>query len=112
MDKLEKLANEIYNEMLSDGEPVSKEEAMEMAQMELGSKANRRYEQSTNTKRKKSTKERKVDEPKKYLLGELKNMLEFLKCDITEVKTETEIKFMYLGDNYTFKLTRHRPPKK
>lgn len=105
--KLEKLAEKIYKECAEDGEPVSMEEAREMAEMEIKAKGVKHYEQTSPTKKRKP-KERKVDEPKKYLLGELKNMLEFLKCDITEVKTETEIKFMYLGDNYTFKLTRHR----
>jgi hypothetical protein len=32
-------------------------------------------------------------------------------AEVTEVKTETEIKFNYGGDSYTFKLTKHRPPK-
>ena len=61
-------------------------------------------------KKKKSTKERKVDEAKKEILGRLHKSLEtFVK--ITNVKTETEISFVYNDENYTLKLTKHRPKK-
>jgi len=71
----------------------------------------RRYEKS-ETKRKATTKERKVDEVKGYLLGCTKTLLEGLGATETAVKTETEISFQYQGASYTFKLTKHRPPKK
>lgn len=70
----------------------------------------RRYEQSEKP-RKKAVKERKVDETKKHLIGCVKTLLEGMHAEVTEVKTETEIKFNYGGDCYTFKLTKHRPPK-
>ena len=61
-------------------------------------------------KKKKSTKERKVDEAKKEILGRLHKSLDtFVK--ITNVKTETEISFVYNDENYTLKLTKHRPKK-
>lgn len=108
--KLEILTEKIYKECAEDGEPVSMEEAREMAEMEIKAKSARHYEQTSPTKKRKP-KERKVDEPKKHLLGCVKNLLIGMHCEITSVKTETEIKFNYQGDSYTFKLTRHRPKK-
>ena len=53
MDKLEKLISEIMAEAEADGEPVSREEAKEMAEMELSAKNNRSYEQSETKVQKK-----------------------------------------------------------
>lgn len=74
-------------------------------------KPQRRYEKSEKT-RKATTKERKVDEEKGYLLGCVKDVLEKLGASAIAVKTETEISFQYGENAYTFKLTKHRPPKK
>lgn len=60
--------------------------------------------------RKKSTKERKIDETKQYLLGIMTKALEPL-VKITNIKTETEISFVYNDENYTLKLTKHRKEK-
>ena len=112
MDKLEKLIATIMKECEADGEPVTYEEAKEMAEMEV--KANKdckTYAQSTE-KRKPAQKERKVDEEKGHLLGKVKTLLEELKAEILAMKTETEIEFLYGGNHYTMKLTKHRPPKK
>lgn len=78
-------------------------------QMTQKAKEVRRYEQADKPKEKK-TKERKVDETKGYLLGILHKALEpFVK--ITNIKTETEISFVYNDESYTLKLTKHRPKK-
>lgn len=112
MTKFEKLVKEIMEETAADGEPVTKEEAEEMARMELGAKEERRYEKSDKP-RKPSTKERKVDEEKKFLLEcILAGLRTTAETDDFEIKTETEIKFTAYGNNYTVKLTKHRPPKK
>lgn len=74
-------------------------------------KPQRRYEKSDRT-RKATTKERKVDEEKGYLLGCVKDVLEKLGASAITVKTETEVSFQYGENAYTFKLTKHRPPKK
>lgn len=70
------------------------------------SKELRRYEKSDKP-RKKSTRERKVDEEKKFLLDVVQKSLAPL-VKITELKTETELKFVYNDENYTLKLTKHR----
>ena len=69
----------------------------------------KRYEKGDKP-RAKAKKERKVDENKKLILDKLHKALEtFVK--ITNVKTETEISFMYNDEEYTLKLTKHRPKK-
>lgn len=107
---LEQLADEIYKEALADDEPVTKEEALEMARMELGAKDIKNYVQST-VEKKKVKKERKVDEEKGYLLGEVRKLLENLGATNTQQKTETEVKFTFNSNSYTIKLTKHRLPK-
>lgn len=69
----------------------------------------KRYETSEKTKSK-SKKERKIDETKKEILCIVHKALESI-VKITEVKTETEIKFVYNDENYTLKLTKHRKGK-
>lgn len=69
----------------------------------------KRYEKRDKP-RAKAKKERKVDENKKLILDKLHKALEtFVK--ITNVKTETEISFVYNDEEYTLKLTKHRPKK-
>ena len=108
---LQQLADEIYKEALSDGEPVTKEEALKMAQMEWGAKDIKNYVQSDVTKKPKKPKERKVDEEKGYLLGEVRKLLDSLGATDSQQKTETEINFNFNNTSYTIKLTKHRPKK-
>ena len=113
MDKMEKLIATIMKEAEAEGEPVTREEAEEMAKMEIKANADiKRYEQSEKPK-KKVEKVRKVDEEKKLLLAVIEDALtEDNHCQILYIKTETEITFAYNGNDYTVKLIKHRPPKK
>lgn len=107
---LEKLAVEIFNEYKKDGEPVTMEEAREIAQMEIKSKENgRHYEQKEKKRKSTKPKVRKVDEEKKAILLECKEALlkKYNLEDVTE-KTETELNFSLNGNNYCLKLTKHR----
>lgn len=106
----EKLAEIIMKECEKEGEPVTLEEALEMAEMEIKAGNVKRYEQSEKP-RKKAQKERKVDEVKGHLLGCVRVLLEGLGAEELTVKTETEVGFTYKGERYTFKLTKHRPKK-
>ena len=108
---LEKLTAKIMKECEADGEPVTREEAEEMAKMELKASGNRHYEQSEKP-RKAIKKERKVDETKKRLLADCRVLLEGLGAQTLSVKTETEISFLFGGDEYSLKLVKHRPKKK
>ena len=107
---LEKLTEKIMKECEADGEPVTRKEAEEMAKMELKASGNRHYEQSDKP-RKAVKKERKVDETKKRLLTDCKVLLEGLGAQTLSVKTETEIVFLFNGDEYSLKLVKHRPKK-
>ena len=110
--KLEKLIATIMKECEQDNEPVTYEEAKEMAESELRAKRDcRRYERSDKP-RKKAEKVRKVDEEKGRLLTEVKTRLKGLGADIIATKTETEVEFVFNDNHYTIKLTKHRPPKK
>lgn len=110
MKDFEKLVAEIMADALADGEPVTKEEAEEMARMELGAKADRRYEKAEH-KAPRKPKERKVDLEKLELLQVCENALRECVDGEPERKTETELHFVYKGSDYSLKLIRHRPPK-
>ena len=102
---LEKLAEQIFKECEQDGEPITREESLEMARMELGAKEVKNYAQAEKP-RKKSTKERKVDTEK---LAILTMLAETLAENGYNVQIEKEIAIHF--GNYSLKLTRHRPPK-
>ena len=109
MDK-EKLIVAIMKECEQDGEPVTKEEAEEMAEMEIKAGNIKRYEKSDKP-RKAVKKERKVDTTKKRLLMDCKVLFEGLGAEILGIKTETEITFSFKGEEYSLKLIKHRPKK-
>ena len=102
----EKLILQIMKECEADGEPITREEAEEMAEMEIKAKGLKYYEQSEKP-RKKPTRERKVDTDKLEILKRVKCLLEDYGY---EVELEKEVA-LHFGE-YTLKLTRHRPQKK
>lgn len=106
----EKIIESILKECEKAGEPVTRAEAEEMAEMEIKANADRRYEKSDKP-RKSVKKERKVDETKKRLLSDCKVLLEGLGANITNTKTETEISFIFEDEEYSLKLVKHRPKK-
>lgn len=81
----------------------------EMAEMERKAKQIKRYEKA-DAPRKKSTKERKVDNDKKYLLELLISAINEQNC-IDSVKNEAEFSFTFNENSYTVKLVKHRAPK-
>ena len=95
----------------SKAELEKKRDELDKAKEDADRKNKRRYEKSDNP-RKSTTKERKVDETKGKLLTEVKTLMEEMGASALEMKTETELHFTFEGANYTFKLTKHRPPKK
>lgn len=78
----------------------------EMAEMERKAKQIKRYEKA-DAPRKKSTKERKVDNDKKYLLELLISAINEQNC-IDSVKNEAEFSFTFNENSYTVKLVKHR----
>lgn len=106
----EKLIAKIMKECERDGEPVTRKEAEEMAEMEIKANQTRHYEKS-DAPRKTPTKERKVDPTKKRFLNDCKTLLEGLGAKILNVKTETEIVFSFDNEEYSLKLIKHRSKK-
>ena len=106
----EQLIKRIMRECEKDGEPVTEEQATEMAEMEIKANGMRHYEKSDKP-RKTTTKERKVDDIKRRILDECAGLLETLGAIGLSTKTETEIAFTFDGAEYSLKLIRHRPPK-
>lgn len=103
---------------------ISKEEAIqlwkddhsdeilpEVAEMEKKAKQIKRYEKS-DSKRKTSTKERKIDTEKKSFLEGFRVFVEGKGGKLTAKKNEAEFSFTYGGNAYTVKLIKHRPTKK
>lgn len=89
-----------------DQEDYIGEEAEEMTRK---AKEIKRYEKGDKPKSK-SKKERKIDENKKEILDIVHKALMSI-VEITEIKTETEIKFVHNDESYTLKLTKHRKEK-
>lgn len=106
----EKLIEQIMRECEKDGEPVTRAEAEEMAEMEIKAGGLKRYEKSDKP-RKSSSRERKVDPTKKRILADCRVLLQGLGADVIGVKTETEITFIFEGEEYSLKLVKHRPKK-
>ena len=101
---MEKLIQEIMKDL-----ECSREDAEEVAKMEMKAKDLKRYEQAEKP-RKKAERERKVDEDKKKLLELCKNAIDDYVFSLV-TKTETEISFEYNDEKYTLKLTKHRQKK-
>lgn len=110
----EKIIQRIIRECEKDGEPVTRAEAEEMAEYEIKAKVNgtEKVVGSADKPRKTAQKERKVDAEKAGILTACKELVEDLGGNITNVKTETEISFLFNGTEYSLKLIKHRPPKK
>ena len=83
----------------------------EVAEMERKAKQIKRYEKS-NTPRKKTEREYKINPDKMFLLNLLYNGIDADAVELGAKKNDTEFYFNYNGFSYTVKLIRHRPPKK
>ena len=112
---------EIQHNMKALG--ISEEEAIDMwlddndytenevvEELTKKAKSVKRYEQAEKP-RKKTVKERKVDEEKKHLINILVTSVNGEVSNIS-VKNEAEISFICNENSYTVKLVKHRPPKK
>ena len=106
MDK-EKLILEIMADAEKDGEPVTREEAEEMAEMEIKANASRRYEKAEKP-RKTATREIKKDPEKVEII---KKICDFLLTsgeeNATVVNEQREIQFR----EFSITLTKHRKGK-
>ena len=109
MTKKEKLVAQIMRECEKEGEPVTKEEAEEMAEMEINAKGH--YEQNVSKEHKVTKRERKVDEEKLRFLKAFRVYLEGVGAIVGTLKNETEMDFTFGKNSYTLKLVKHRQKK-
>lgn len=111
MTDKEKLIAEIMADAEKDGEPVTREEAEEMAEMELGAKEIKRHETADKPKEKKK-REVKLDERKVDLIGQIEKWLvESGFENVAIVNPQREVGFLVNGESYSLTLIKHRPPK-
>lgn len=107
MEKLNISYQEAEQLWEDDQEDYIGEEGEKMTE---NAKSLKRYEKSDKV-RKKSTRERKVDHTKRYLLELAETGLDGF-VENVEYQNEVSISFTYEGEKFSLKLTRHRPPKK
>jgi hypothetical protein len=112
VEKLDLSIAEACELILEESGKIEESEETTKAIKQAEKNAPRRYEHSEQKERKAVKKERKVDETKGHLLTCVATLLDGMGAENLALKTETEVKFVYKGDSYTFKLTKHRPPKK
>lgn len=102
----EKLIEQIMRECEADGEPITREEAEEMAEMEIKAKGIKNYTQAEVEKKAKKPRERKVNTEKKAILNAIAETLKSLGYETT---MENEVA-LHFGE-YSLKLIKHRPKK-
>lgn len=88
-----------------DDEPVSREEAEEIAEMELKAKKIIRYEQGEDTPKKRKPRTVKKDKEKIEIISKIYNLLLIQGYDnVTIVNEQREISF----NDFSITLTKHR----
>ena len=105
MDKIEKLAKQIFAEMQKEGEELTFEDAIEMAKMELGAKEIKNYVSSVDKTQKKPSKPRttKVSDEKKELFSEIFKNLYDVYRENTTILNENKLIQVKIGEK-TFKI--------
>lgn len=110
MDKKEKLILSIMKSAEADGEPISREEAEEMAEMEIKAKGITEYAQAEKKPRKK--REVKKDAIKIALIERLSDFIQREVASYVEITNgQRTIEFVLNGENYSITLTKHRKKK-
>lgn len=98
---VEKLAQEIFDECEKEGEPVTKEEALTMAEQEIGAKGIKVGAKADNPKKKKKPKTVNVSREKREIFAEI---VEFLQI-VYDIEIEKENKLIkIIKDDKIFKL--------
>lgn len=112
MDKFEKLVKSIMKDAEADGEPLTREEAEEVAEMEMRAKGIHRHEgNEPKPEKEKKARERRVDAEKGKILQTLSETLRSIGAEVTATQTETKVDFDLNGVPYTLQLIKHRPKK-
>ena len=111
MDK-EKIITRIMKECEADGEPVTREEAEEMAEMEIKANGIKNYTQSDVEKKPRKKREVKKDPTKISFIHYLEEWLLTSSVEnVTIVNEQKEIAFRINGEDYSLSLIKHRKKK-
>lgn len=107
---VEQLAEKIFLECEKDGEPVTKDEAIEMAEMELKSKQSRMYVKDTekDQKKEKKVKTVKVTDEKKELFNLIFEGLDNFYGNCTNSGQYSSIELEINNKKFTIKVIEHR----
>lgn len=115
---IEKLAQQIFDECAKDDEPVTMEEALEMAKMELGAKGMNRGAKAEDTPKKSENSEKKpkivkVSDEKVVLFNEIWTDLYDVFRENAQIVKENKLISVKIGEK-TFKIDiiEQRQPKK
>jgi hypothetical protein len=106
--QFEKLVNQIMEDAEKDGEPVTREEALEMARMEVNANKDRRYEKADGAIKEKKKRTVKKDPEKIKIISDLAEWLTSKGYDANITNDTREVTF----GNFSLTLIKHRPPKK
>ena len=110
MDKKEKLILSIMKSAKADGEPISREEAEEMVEMEIKAKGITEYAQASEKKPRKK-REVKKDATKITLIKRLADFMQEIATNVEVTNDQRTIEFVVMGENYSITLTKHRKKK-
>ena len=117
MTNVEKLTNQIMKECEADGEPVTYEEAREMAEMEVKAKSQRSYTTTEKSMKKKSKpRVTKVSDEKKAIFDNILQNLdrcEGVSRENIQILKENKLISVQIGDTIIkIDLIEQRKPKK
>ena len=109
---LEKLAKQIFDECTKEGEPITMEEAQEMAQMEINAKDIKIGARATESKAKKEKKQRiaQVSDEKQKIFKDIVNFLQ-KNYDISVEKDNKLLKITENGKVFKLDLIETRQKK-
>ena len=108
MDKREKLIQTLIAEAEKDGEPITREEAEEMADYEIKANGIKDYAQAEEKKPRKK-REVKLDPTKVTFIHYLEEWLLTTSVEnVTITNEQREVSFKIKDDNYSLTLTKHR----
>ena len=108
---LEKLAKQIFDECSKEGEPVTMEEAQEMAQMEINAKGIKVGARATEPKVEKE-RVRKENPTKEMVIREIVALLPKFAEDIEILNVGKLISFRIGEEKYEIDLKQKRKPRK
>lgn len=109
MNKREKIITRIMKECEANGEPVTRAEAEEMADMEIKANGIKSYTQSDVEKKPRKKCEVKKDPTKINFIHYLEEWLLTTSVeDVTIVNEQRELTFKIKNDSYSLILTKHR----